>query len=101
MEPPGRSEARFGPSVDKVVAARHFASRVVADAGLSHTIHDVALATGELAANAAEHARTPFAVVVDTALDLRRRRRDPPEEAGGELHRCFVADRGAEPPATD
>ena len=64
MEPPGRSEATFGPSIDQVVAARHFASRVVADAGLSHTIHDVALATGELAANAAEHARTPFAVVV-------------------------------------
>ena len=64
VEPPGRSEARFGPSVDQVVAARHFASRVVADAGLNHTIPDVALATGELAANAAEHARTPFRVVV-------------------------------------
>jgi anti-sigma regulatory factor (Ser/Thr protein kinase) len=64
VDPPGRSEATFGPSIDQVVAARHFASRVVADAGLSHTIHDVALATGELAANAAEHAGTPFAVVV-------------------------------------
>ena len=64
VESSGRSEARFGPSVDQVVAARHFASRVVADAGLGHTIHDVALATGELAANAAEHARTPFRVVV-------------------------------------
>ena len=64
VEPPGRSEASFGPSIDQVVAARHFASRVVADAGLSHTIHDVALATGELAANAAEHAQTPFDVVV-------------------------------------
>ena len=64
MDPPGRSEATFAPSIDQVVAARHFVSRVVADAGLSHTIHDVALATGELAANAAEHAGTPFAVVV-------------------------------------
>lgn len=59
-----RSEATFGPSVEQAVAARRFASRVVADAGLAHTVHDVALAAGELATNAAEHARTPFDVVV-------------------------------------
>ena len=64
MAGPERSEARFSPSIDQVVAARQFASRVVADAGLSHAVHDVALATGELAANAAEHARTPFDVLV-------------------------------------
>jgi serine/threonine-protein kinase RsbW len=64
VKAPARSEARFGPSIDQVVAARQFASRVVAEAGLSHMVHDVALATGELAANAAEHARTPFVVVV-------------------------------------
>ena len=59
-----RSEATFRPSLDQVVAARQFASRVVADAGLNHAVHDVALATGELAANAAEHAGTPFDVLV-------------------------------------
>jgi anti-sigma regulatory factor (Ser/Thr protein kinase) len=61
---PERSEARFAPSIEEVVAARQFASRVVVDAGLAHAVHDVALATGELAANAAEHARTPFDVLV-------------------------------------
>ena len=61
---PHRSEASFNPSLEQVVAARQFASRVVADAGLSHAIHDVALATGELAANAAEHAASGFEVVV-------------------------------------
>jgi serine/threonine-protein kinase RsbW len=59
-----RSEASFEPSLEQVVAARQFASRVVADAGLSHAVHDVALATGELAANAAEHAASGFEVVV-------------------------------------
>jgi hypothetical protein len=59
-----RCEARFEPSLEEVVAARRFASRVVADAGLLHAVHDVALATGELAANAAEHAGTPFDVVI-------------------------------------
>ncbi len=64
MEQPERREARFDPSVEQAVAARRFASRVVADLGLAHAVHDVALATGELAANAAEHARTAFVVVV-------------------------------------
>lgn len=59
-----RMEAQFDPSVEDIVAARRFASRVVADAGLTHAVHDVALAAGELAANAAEHARTPFGVRV-------------------------------------
>jgi anti-sigma regulatory factor (Ser/Thr protein kinase) len=59
-----RRKATFDPSLEQVVAARRFASRVVADVGLAHAIHDVALATGELAANAAEHARTSFDVVV-------------------------------------
>lgn len=36
----------------------------MADAGLIHAVHDVALAAGELATNAAEHARTPFEVEV-------------------------------------
>ena len=62
MEPHERRQARFDPSLDEVVAARHFASRVVAEAGLTHAVHDVALAAGELAANAAEHAHTPFDV---------------------------------------
>ena len=64
MTPAVRSERSFDPSLEQVVAARRFASRVVADAGLVHAVHDVALATGELAANAAEHARTRFDVVV-------------------------------------
>jgi anti-sigma regulatory factor (Ser/Thr protein kinase) len=51
--------------MDEVVAARRFASRVVAEAGLTHAVHDVALAAGELAANAAEHAHTPFDVTVE------------------------------------
>jgi len=59
-----RREAHFDPSVEQAVAARRFASRVVADAGFTHAVHDVALATGELATNAAEHARTPFDVTV-------------------------------------
>lgn len=59
-----RCEARFDPSVEQAVAARRFASRVVAEAGFVHAVHDVALATGELATNAAEHAGTPFEVVV-------------------------------------
>jgi len=71
MEPHGRSEARFDPSVDQVVAARRFASRVVADAGLTHAVADVALATGELAANAAEHAGTPFDVAVVVGCCIR------------------------------
>lgn len=64
MAPAVRSEATFDPSLEQVRAARRFASRVVADAGLSHAVHDVALAAGELAANAAEHAGTTFDVVV-------------------------------------
>lgn len=59
-----RRVARFDPSVEQVVAARRFASRIVADAGYVHAVADVALATGELAANAAEHAGTPYDVVV-------------------------------------
>jgi anti-sigma regulatory factor (Ser/Thr protein kinase) len=56
--------ARFDPSVAQVVAARRFATAVVTEAGFAHAVADVALATGELAANAAEHARTPFEVAV-------------------------------------
>ena len=59
-----RTEATFGPSLEQAVAARRFASRVVADAGLAHAVHDVALAAGELAANAAEHAATAFELAV-------------------------------------
>lgn len=59
-----RCEATFGPSVEQAVAARRFVSRVVAEAGLVHAVHDVALAAGELATNAAQHAGTPFDVVV-------------------------------------
>jgi anti-sigma regulatory factor (Ser/Thr protein kinase) len=65
VDPHERRHARFDPSLDEVVAARRFASRVVAEAGLSHAVHDVALAAGELAANAAEHAHTPFDVTVE------------------------------------
>lgn len=62
--------ARFEATLDQVAAARRFASRVVAAAGLRAAIPAVALATGELAANAARHARTPFevAVVADDRL---------------------------------
>lgn len=59
-----RSEATFAPTFDQVVLARQFASRVVHDAGHVHAVHDVALAAGELAANAAEHAGTAFDVAV-------------------------------------
>jgi anti-sigma regulatory factor (Ser/Thr protein kinase) len=46
------------------VAARKFASRVVVDAGHGAAVADVALAVGELAANAYEHAGTPYDVTV-------------------------------------
>lgn len=56
--------AHFEPTLEHVVAARRFASRVVADAGHVAAVPSVALATGELAANAVAHARTPFDVAV-------------------------------------
>jgi len=56
--------ASFEPSLEQAVAARCFVSRVVADAGHSELVADVALAAGELTANAAEHAHTPFQVSV-------------------------------------
>lgn len=67
-----RQEAHFDPSVEQAVMARRFASRVVADAGLTSAVHDVALAAGELATNAAEHAGTPFdvAVVLDRCVHI-------------------------------
>lgn len=72
VAPIERTEARFDPSIEQAVAARHFASRFVAAAGLTHAVHDVALATGELATNAAEHAGTPFdvTVVVDGCIRI-------------------------------
>lgn len=66
-----RRTARFEPSLEQAVAARCFVSRVVAGAGLSHAVHDVALAAGELATNAAEHAETPFEVAVTVAECIR------------------------------
>jgi anti-sigma regulatory factor (Ser/Thr protein kinase) len=59
-----RRIASFEPTLEDVVAARRFACRVVADAGHAHAVSAVALATGELAANAVEHAGTAFEVVV-------------------------------------
>lgn len=67
-----RRTARFAPSLEEAVAARRFASRVVVGAGHAHAVADVALAAGELAANAAEHAVTPFeiTVVVDGCIRI-------------------------------
>jgi hypothetical protein len=66
-----RQAAWFEPSLEQAVAARCFASRVVAGAGLTHAVHDVALAAGELAANAAEHAVTRFEMAVTVAGCIR------------------------------
>lgn len=56
--------------------ARVFAHGVLEDHALSHLRGDVSLVVGELAANAAIHARTPFVVTVSghtTALFVRVR----------------------------
>lgn len=87
--------AKFEPTLDQVVAARRFASRVVAEAGHISLVPAVALATGELAANAVHHARTPFEVIVfvddravrvevaDGSPDLPRRLDVDPDEVHG------------------
>jgi anti-sigma regulatory factor (Ser/Thr protein kinase) len=64
VAPSSVRRARFEPSLEQAVAARCFVSRVVADAGHPEAVHDVALAAGELTANAAEHGHTPFEVSV-------------------------------------
>jgi anti-sigma regulatory factor (Ser/Thr protein kinase) len=48
-----------------VSKARHFVSSHLVEHRLSHLVDDVQLAASELAANAVQHARTPFKVILE------------------------------------
>jgi hypothetical protein len=52
-----------------VSRARHFVCSHLVEHRLSHLVDDVQLVASELAANAVQHARTPFKVILERADD--------------------------------
>lgn len=54
---------------ESVSRARHFVCSHLVEHRLSHLVDDVQLVVSELAANAVQHARTPFKVILERADD--------------------------------